>query len=73
MILQVLQVDNTTVGNLLLIGQVADAIGTPFFGYESDRSNGFLNYGKRKSWHLFGEFRASDIPRYICFPSYFVN
>ena len=32
--------------------QVADALATPFVGYESDRINGFCGYGKRKSWHL---------------------
>ena len=35
--------------------QVADALATPFVGYESDRINGFCGYGKRKSWHLLGK------------------
>lgn len=41
-------------GVLLLVGQVADAISTPLIGYESDRTPGFGNYGKRKTWHLIG-------------------
>lgn len=43
-------------GYLLLIGQIADALSTPFVGYESDRLSGFCNYGKRKSWHLLGKY-----------------
>ena len=42
-------------GYLLLLGQVVDAICTPLVGYESDRTRGFRNYGRRKSWHLIGE------------------
>ncbi|XP_040911552.1 major facilitator superfamily domain-containing protein 12-like [Toxotes jaculatrix] len=45
---------NTNAGVLLLIGQVADAICTPLIGYESDRTPGFGNYGRRKTWHLVG-------------------
>lgn len=44
-------------GALLLIGQVADAIASPFVGYESDKSGAFwlcARYGKRKTWHLLG-------------------
>ncbi|XP_063717851.1 major facilitator superfamily domain-containing protein 12-like [Symsagittifera roscoffensis] len=51
---QVLEIDSVTAGNLVLIGQMADAIGTPFVGYESDRTTGCQLYGVRKSWHLFG-------------------
>ncbi|XP_067929572.1 major facilitator superfamily domain-containing protein 12-like isoform X2 [Watersipora subatra] len=51
---QVLGMDNILAGNLLLLGQVADALATPFVGYESDRLNGCFGYGKRKSWHLLG-------------------
>lgn len=43
-------------GVLLLVGQVADGICTPLIGYESDRSPGFRNYGKRKTWHLVGKY-----------------
>lgn len=52
----VLQFDNSKTGMLLLIGQIADAIATPFVGYHSDHSDGFwfAQYGKRKVWHLFG-------------------
>ncbi|CAN9502974.1 unnamed protein product [Ophioblennius macclurei] len=45
---------NTNAGFLLLIGQIADGICTPLVGYESDRSPGCGNYGKRKTWHLIG-------------------
>ena len=43
-------------GYLLLLGQVADAVVTPFIGVETDRSRGICGYGKRKSWHLVGEW-----------------
>ncbi|CAH1778048.1 unnamed protein product [Owenia fusiformis] len=46
--------NNVLAGNLMLIGQVSDAVFTPFIGFESDRTNGFCGYGKRKSWHLLG-------------------
>ncbi|KAJ0059312.1 hypothetical protein NL108_015498, partial [Boleophthalmus pectinirostris] len=39
---------------LLLVGQIADGICTPLIGYESDRTPGCGNYGKRKTWHLVG-------------------
>ncbi|KAF6022384.1 MFSD12 [Bugula neritina] len=51
---KVIGMNNVLAGTLLLIGQVADAVATPLVGYESDRINGFCNYGKRKSWHLIG-------------------
>lgn len=44
-------------GTLILLGQVADAIASPFVGYESDKSaNMWLcrTYGRRKMWHLVG-------------------
>uniref|UniRef100_A0A1B6E3G3 Major facilitator superfamily (MFS) profile domain-containing protein n=2 Tax=Clastoptera arizonana TaxID=38151 RepID=A0A1B6E3G3_9HEMI len=43
-------------GAILLVGQIADGIATPFIGYFSDRgSDGSMcNYGRRKAWHLFG-------------------
>ncbi|XP_019963938.1 major facilitator superfamily domain-containing protein 12 [Paralichthys olivaceus] len=45
---------NTNAGVLLLVGQVADALSTPLIGYESDRTPGCGNYGRRKTWHLVG-------------------
>jgi Na+/melibiose symporter-like transporter len=39
------------------LGQVADAIATPFVGFESDRndtSHWLCRYGRRKTWHLIG-------------------
>ncbi|KAK2895759.1 major facilitator superfamily domain-containing protein 12-like [Channa argus] len=50
----VLGFQNTNAGILLLVGQIADAICTPLIGYESDRTPGCRNYGKRKTWHLVG-------------------
>lgn len=48
--------ENVLAGDLMLIGQVSDAIFTPFIGYESDRTRGIRRIGKRKSWHLVGKF-----------------
>lgn len=47
---------STVAGVLLLIGQIADAIATPFVGIESDKDHDWwlCKYGRRKSWHLFG-------------------
>jgi Na+/melibiose symporter-like transporter len=52
---KVIDFSNSMAGTLMLVGQVADGICTPFIGYESDRTNGFRNYGKRKTWHLIGK------------------
>lgn len=53
----VLEFSSTQAGNLMLIGQVADALATPFVGYHSDHTDNFISarYGKRKLWHLFGK------------------
>ncbi|KAK2161373.1 hypothetical protein NP493_1587g00039 [Ridgeia piscesae] len=50
----VIQFDNVLAGYTMLAGQIADAIATPFIGYEVDRTNGCCKYGKRKSWHIVG-------------------
>ncbi|XP_013390774.1 major facilitator superfamily domain-containing protein 12-like [Lingula anatina] len=50
----VVKFNNIMAGNLMLVGQISDGICTPLVGYESDRTNGFCGYGKRKSWHLLG-------------------
>ncbi|XP_066252161.1 uncharacterized protein [Euwallacea similis] len=52
----VLSFDNGQAGILLLVGQVADAIATPFVGYNSDKSRDWWIYrfGKRKVWYLMG-------------------
>ncbi|XP_071769503.2 major facilitator superfamily domain-containing protein 12 isoform X1 [Centroberyx gerrardi] len=50
----VLGFQSTYAGVVLLIGQIADGVCTPLIGYESDRTSGFLGYGKRKTWHLLG-------------------
>ncbi|CAL4094563.1 unnamed protein product, partial [Meganyctiphanes norvegica] len=53
----VLQLEKATAGLLLLLGQVADAVATPFVGIQSDkgcRRGCWWTYGKRKTWHLIG-------------------
>ncbi|XP_068626251.1 major facilitator superfamily domain-containing protein 12-like [Battus philenor] len=52
----VLEFSSTQSGNLMLIGQIVDALATPFVGYHSDHTDNFISarYGKRKLWHLFG-------------------
>lgn len=52
----VLEFSNWETGLMLLIGQVADAMATPFVGYHSDQSDNFwfCRYGRRKMWHLLG-------------------
>ncbi|XP_071086621.1 major facilitator superfamily domain-containing protein 12-like isoform X1 [Haliotis cracherodii] len=51
---QVKNFNNKLAGDLMLIGQVSDAMATPFIGYESDRTSGICKMGKRKSWHFIG-------------------
>ncbi|GFS26298.1 major facilitator superfamily domain containing 12a [Elysia marginata] len=48
--------ENVLAGNLMLIGQVSDALCTPFIGLESDQTRGLWKLGKRKTWHLVGTF-----------------
>ncbi|KAK4306623.1 hypothetical protein Pmani_021574 [Petrolisthes manimaculis] len=53
----VLLFDNSLSGVVLLIGQVADALSTPFVGREADRTDDLpfcVRYGRRKTWHLVG-------------------
>ncbi|XP_011167383.2 major facilitator superfamily domain-containing protein 12 [Solenopsis invicta] len=52
----VLGFDPTLAGVVLLIGQLADALVTPFVGFQSDRNDDFwlCRYGRRKTWHLLG-------------------
>ncbi|XP_067003209.2 major facilitator superfamily domain-containing protein 12 [Anabrus simplex] len=52
----VLQFDSSLSGVILLVGQVADAVATPFVGLESDKIDEFwlCKYGRRKTWHLVG-------------------
>ncbi|KAK3097264.1 hypothetical protein FSP39_008188 [Pinctada imbricata] len=51
---QVKQFQNILAGYLMLIGQISDALFTPFIGIESDRTSGIFRMGKRKSWHFIG-------------------
>ncbi|XP_055342560.1 major facilitator superfamily domain-containing protein 12-like [Paramacrobiotus metropolitanus] len=65
----VLNFTNTYAGAVILLGQVADAIATPFVGIESDHSvSGFFGYGRRKSWHLIG-----TIAVIVSFPFLFID
>ena len=52
----VLQFDSLLSGVVLCVGQVADALSTPFVGLQSDKDDGFwlCQYGRRKTWHLLG-------------------
>lgn len=50
---KIVEFSNVAAGTLLLIGQVADALATPFVGVESDKT-GDCKYGRRKTWHLVG-------------------
>ncbi|GIZ05387.1 major facilitator superfamily domain-containing protein 12 [Caerostris extrusa] len=52
----ILQLSNNIAGYLMLLGQIADAMSTPFVGYESDQPNDWwlCKYGRRKAWHLVG-------------------
>ncbi|KYM85340.1 putative MFS-type transporter C19orf28 [Atta colombica] len=52
----VLGFDPTLAGVVLLIGQIADALVTPFVGFQSDINDNFwlCRYGRRKTWHLLG-------------------
>ncbi|XP_065053899.1 major facilitator superfamily domain-containing protein 12-like [Rhopilema esculentum] len=52
---KVISLSNANAGLILLIGQVADAIFTPFIGYGCDKTN-CKYYGRRKLWHLIGTF-----------------
>ncbi|KAF3858840.1 hypothetical protein F7725_012041 [Dissostichus mawsoni] len=56
----VLGFQSTYAGVLLLVGQIADGICTPLIGYESDRTPGCGNYGKRKTWHLVAGSAAAE-------------
>lgn len=48
--------ENETAGLLMLVGQVADGIATPFIGIECDKKFEWwmCKYGRRKTWHLVG-------------------
>lgn len=53
----VLQFNNQLAGIVLLIGQIADGLSTPFVGAEADRTDDTkfcIKYGRRKTWHLAG-------------------
>lgn len=58
---QVKKFNNILAGFLMLIGQVSDALFTPFIGYESDHTKGMCSMGKRKSWHFVGKLIPNQI------------
>ncbi|CAH1102180.1 unnamed protein product [Psylliodes chrysocephalus] len=68
----VLEFDNRQTGVILLIGQVADALSTPFVGYHSDQSDTFwiCRYGRRKTWHLLGTICVIGSFPFIFAPCY---
>lgn len=55
-----LYLSNSMAGALILVGQVADALATPFIGYYSDKqkcnaqSFFLFRLGRRKFWHMLG-------------------
>lgn len=52
----VLGFNSTLSGTILLIGQIADALATPFVALHCDKVDDFwlCKYGRRKTWHLIG-------------------
>ncbi|XP_059489123.1 major facilitator superfamily domain-containing protein 12-like [Neocloeon triangulifer] len=72
----VLKFDATNAGLLMLVGQVADALATPFVGIEVDRGAtgcswnclARLGFGHRKTWHLVGTLCVLASFPFIFFP-----
>ncbi|CAG2168448.1 unnamed protein product [Oppiella nova] len=68
------QFSDSMAGALLLIGQMADAIASPFVGFQSDRMPDIwiFRYGRRKFWHLLGVIMNTVTVPFIyntpCFP-----
>lgn len=54
----VLGFNSILAGVVLLIGQIADAVATPFVGYHSDKTDPLwiCRYGRKKTWHLVGKY-----------------
>lgn len=48
-----LLVPSAEAGALMMLGQVGDAIATPFVGFLADR------YGTKRKWHVFGKFESN--------------
>lgn len=65
----VLEFSASQSGNLMLVGQVMDALSTPFVGYHSDHTDNHISskYGKRKLWHLFGKWDVGQPHKSILF------
>jgi len=53
---KVILFSSSDAGMIVLTGQIADGLSTPFVGYFSDRGDNFwiCKYGRRKTWHLIG-------------------
>ncbi|XP_018011861.1 major facilitator superfamily domain-containing protein 12-like [Hyalella azteca] len=65
------RIPNTLAGVVLLVGQVADGISTPFVGTQADRTDDTvfcIKYGRRKTWHLAGTIFVT-----IAFPFIFMG
>lgn len=69
----VLEFNASQAGNLMLVGQIVDALSTPFVGYHSDHTDNSisLRYGRRKLWHLFGMYKILStssrfLSMYVC-------
>lgn len=54
---KVIQFSSSLSGTVLLVGQIADGVATPFIGYFSDRGGSvwLCRYGKRKTWYFVGK------------------
>ncbi len=51
-LIKIVQIDKDNASTVLLSGQIADAIATPFVGIVSDKIN--TKYGKRTPWYFLG-------------------
>ncbi|XP_037626112.1 major facilitator superfamily domain-containing protein 12 [Sebastes umbrosus] len=56
---KVLGLKSSYAGVILLMGQIEDGVFTLLVGYESDRTS--CSYGKRKTWHLMGEYLTNQL------------
>lgn len=54
---KVVELSNRHTGLVILLGQIADGIFTPFIGIVCDRT--VCRYGRRKVWHLIGTVLVS--------------
>lgn len=71
----VLGFNSISAGIILLIGQIADALATPFVGFHSDKDDNFglCKYGRRKTWHLIGIYCYYFLICYLLYHIIFSN